>query len=74
MELVLTFAKTNYSIQGEQLLLDAGIPVKVMPLPSSIKAGCGLCLRIQPERWEEVRGILEGHHVPVEGVFERIEN
>lgn len=47
-EYVLTFARTHDAMRAEQVLLAAGIAPGVMPLPSTIRAGCGLCLRIPP--------------------------
>jgi len=43
---VLTFANTHTAIFAEKALLQAGYSVGVMPLPSSIKAGCGIALRV----------------------------
>lgn len=45
-EMVFSFSSTNHAIQAEQCLLDAALAVRVMPLPSAIKAGCGICLRL----------------------------
>lgn len=47
-EYMLTFARTHDAMLAEQVLLAAGIQPGIMPLPSSIRAGCGLCLRIVP--------------------------
>lgn len=46
MEFVFTFNNTSDAINSERLLLGGGVAVKVMPLPSSLGAGCGLCLRL----------------------------
>ena len=46
MAYILTFANTHAAIFAEKALLQAGYPVGVMPLPSSIKAGCGIALRV----------------------------
>lgn len=48
MEVLLSFERTNDAIQAEQLLLNTQLDVQVMNLPSSIRAGCGICLRIKP--------------------------
>ena len=45
-EILFAFSSTSSAIQAEQQLLAAGLPVGVMPLPSSIRAGCGICLRL----------------------------
>lgn len=46
MSYILTFANTHAAIFAEKALLQAGYPVGVMPLPSGIKAGCGIALRV----------------------------
>lgn len=48
-ELLLAFPSTSCAILAEKLLLSQNLLVTVMPLPASIKAGCGICLRLPPE-------------------------
>ncbi|MEG1846901.1 MAG: DUF3343 domain-containing protein [Lachnospiraceae bacterium] len=69
MELILTFKNTNYAIQAEQTLLERGVKVKVMPLPSVIRAGCGICLRITEENGVIAQQILEEIGVSVEEIY-----
>lgn len=71
MEVVLTFLNTNHVIKAEQALLDAGKNVKVMPLPSAIRSGCGLCLRLQPEDAEEARELLRLAGDPPDAMYLR---
>lgn len=49
MEILFAFEETGAAIAAEQALMEANIPVKVMSLPSAIKAGCGLVLRVPPQ-------------------------
>ncbi|MCL2006798.1 MAG: DUF3343 domain-containing protein [Treponema sp.] len=58
---------------AEQALLEGGFSVRVMPVPSSIKEGCGFCLRFLPEDLERAavflseRGLTVGEaYVPEE--------
>jgi len=46
MEYVITFKNTNFAIKAEQCLLEQKLQVGVLPLPSQISAGCGICVRI----------------------------
>ncbi|KLU64515.1 hypothetical protein DEAC_c34580 [Desulfosporosinus acididurans] len=46
MSYILTFANTHAAIFAEKAFLQAGYSVGVMPLPSGIKAGCGIALRV----------------------------
>ena len=46
MSYVITFPNTHMAILAEKYLLEGGFSVGVMPVPSSIKAGCGIALRV----------------------------
>ena len=42
-KIIVSFDSTFDVMECEQLCLDAGVPGRIMPLPGSITAGCGLC-------------------------------
>ncbi len=67
-EYILSFSSTNHSILAENLTLTAGLQVRIMPLPGAIRAGCGLCLRLNPEELSAGLTALQEGGVPVEGV------
>ena len=46
MEYIITFKNTNFAIKAEQCLLERKLQVGVLPLPSQISAGCGICVRL----------------------------
>jgi len=46
VDFIITFNTTNYAIKAEQCLLADDIYAGVLPLPAQIRAGCGICLRI----------------------------
>lgn len=71
MEIVITFETTNYAILAERIIIKNNIHVMVMPLPPSIKAGCGICLRIEPDSIEEIKLVLEGT-VEYNGMYKKI--
>ncbi len=72
-EVILTFQSTNHAIKAERVLLDGGFSVMVMPLPSRIRAGCGLCLRLPPAQLAEGQALLCRARVPVDGIYVRRE-
>jgi len=47
MEYIITFKNTHFAIKAEQKLLAKNLQVGVLPLPTQISAGCGICLKIQ---------------------------
>ena len=69
MEAVFTFHTTHGAITGERVLEEAGVKVRVMALPSSLGAGCGLCLRVAAEALEEAAGRLAAASIYPQGAY-----
>ena len=74
MEIVYTFNSTHAAISAERLLSNENVPIKVMPVPSSIKAGCGLCLRVSPELTNNVEQLLEKNSIEYLSVYQMSDN
>ncbi len=72
LEILFTFSSTNHSIYAEEILLEAGLKVKVMPLPSMIKAGCGICIRVDEIDYINAVEILNRKQIPISGVYSKI--
>ena len=73
MEYIIAFKNTNYAIKAEQCLLEQKLRVGVLPLPSQISAGCGICLRVKMDEIKPALEILAGKNIPEAGVFLRVE-
>lgn len=71
MEILIAFDTTTSAIGAENALLSSSIPVKVMNIPSSIKAGCGISLRIDPQDFDRAAKVLEEKHLAANGYYER---
>jgi len=63
MEYVITFNNTNHAIKAEQYLLDHSLHVGVLPLPSQIKAGCGICLRLKKGEIRTALDLLKDNNI-----------
>lgn len=68
-EAIFTFNSTHHAIKGEQALLDGGLKVRVMALPDSLGAGCGLCLRVAESDAGAARSFLARAGIGPEGVY-----
>lgn len=66
-EIILSFSDANAAILAEQWLMRCGFAPRVMPLPSSIRAGCGLCLRVRPDQRTDAVLLLSARGVRVSG-------
>jgi hypothetical protein len=71
MELLISFASVNDAIAAEAALADAGLPVRVMSLPSAIRAGCGICLRVDSPRLAAARATLAARGIAPGGLYTR---
>lgn len=67
-EFIITFRRTLDAIMGERKLLDAGIPVQVMPMPGALGPACGMALRLDAADIEKARALLHG---AVGGIYRR---
>jgi len=65
---ILTFANTHGAIFAEKTLLQAGYSVGVMPLPSGIKAGCGIALRVADHL--VAKALLQENNIVVAAVYQ----
>lgn len=73
MEYIITFKNTNWAIKSEHYLLEENLQVKVMPLPTQISAGCGICLRIPAAEIQTALDLLSAKKVEDVGLYTRVE-
>lgn len=64
--ILLAADSTSQVIQSEVLLKDGGVPCRVIPLPSEIKASCGLSIKLQEENLEQALHILKNRDIHME--------
>ena len=65
--LVITFHATSQAMAAEELFRRAGLPGRMIPVPSQVAAGCGLAWKALPADEELLRGELAAAGVPTEG-------
>lgn len=65
---ILTFSSTHRTIAAEEALLEGEIAHQIVPLPSWVRAGCGLALRLEADVLGRALEILETAGTAVEGV------
>lgn len=57
--MVITFRSTHEALRAEKVLRSAGLKVTVMPTPKSIKADCGIALRVGASEADASKASLE---------------
>lgn len=56
--LIALFHSVSHVIRSERILLDAGIPHKIIPVPKKISTECGVCIRFPPKYREAIAHAL----------------
>jgi len=66
MYCVALFDAVSHVMKAEKLLKEAGIQHKIIPVPKSISADCGVCVRFLPEHKEAIMELLQAKVCPSE--------
>jgi len=70
LRLIATFATTHAAISMERLCRARGLPGKLIPVPRSISASCGMAWCAQPEEREVLEGAVPSDSaIRVEGWY-----
>jgi hypothetical protein len=56
---------------AEQALAEQAFYVRIMPVPSGIRAGCGFCLRFLPEDIERAVAFLSERGLAIKEAWEK---
>ena len=66
---VVTFRTTTGAMAMERLCREQGVPVRLIPVPRSITAGCGMCWAATREAREAVEALVIKEHLDVDGIY-----
>ncbi len=65
---VVLFRSVHGALAAERLLLAAGLPHKLIPVPSHLSSNCGFCVRFAWDDRERVDALLDREVLGVEDV------
>lgn len=65
---VVLFHTTSAALRAEKLLQRAGLTVKLIPTPREFSSDCGMALRFDWARVEQVQGTLHAAQVEIASV------
>jgi len=63
---VVLFPSVSHVMKAEKILINENISIKIIPVPKSISADCGVCIRIDEKFVERIKAILENHFETIE--------
>jgi hypothetical protein len=65
---VVLFYSTSGAIRAEKLAKEAGLTVKLIPVPRHLSSDCGVCLRCESVDVQAVRSLLERANVEFQDI------
>ena len=65
---VVLFHSTSHALRAEKVAKEAGLTVKLIPVPRHLSSDCGVCLRFNWADEEAVRQVLEAARVEIRGI------
>lgn len=66
---VVTFRTTAGAMAMEAACKEAGLPGRLIPVPRSVTAGCGLCWAGPPESREALENLVIQTRLDVDGIY-----
>lgn len=66
---VVTFRTITGAMAMERLCREQGVPGRLIPVPRSITAGCGMCWAAPREAREAVENLVIKEHLDVDGIY-----
>lgn len=66
---IVTFRTTTGAMAMERACKAAGVPGRLIPVPRSITAGCGMCWAAPPAAREAVEELVMEQGLDVDGVY-----
>ena len=69
---IITFATTTDAMAMESYCTSHGVPGRLIPVPSAISAGCGMCWSAPSAQRECVTRAIEDAALCCEGVYEML--
>jgi hypothetical protein len=71
LEVIICFESVSAAIMVENALKEQAFDIRVMPVPSGIRSGCGFCLRFSPEDIDSAAVFLSGRGFDIKEAWER---
>ena len=68
-KLVITFHTTAAAMAMETLCRQQGLPGRLIPVPRSITAGCGMCWSAPPSARADLEALVIRERLDVDGLY-----
>jgi len=68
---LITFKNTHSAISAEKVLKAKGFDVIVIPTPTTLTKSCGISLRIKPEDFSKLSGVIKSGEIEPGAIFQK---
>lgn len=72
LRVILTFPTTTDAMAMESYAMSHGVPGRLIPVPTTISAGCGMCWSAPPDARAQVEDAAKAAALRTEGIFELV--
>ena len=69
---IVTFPTTTAAMAMEQAAHAVDVPGRLVPVPRTIRAGCGMCWAFPPQQRTAVEKLVIGQHLMIDGIYDII--
>ena len=70
LRFIVTFPTTTGAMEMERLCRQEEIPGRLIPVPRTITAGCGMCWSAPPEEREWIENWIMDRRLTVDGLYD----
>lgn len=64
-----TFKSTQFALQGESVLKEAGVIFKTIPTPREVSHSCGLSLLFAMDDVERIKAFIKSEKMNIDGLY-----
>nr|WP_300003924.1 DUF3343 domain-containing protein [Tissierella sp.] len=64
-----TFKSTQFALQGEIVLKEAGVIFKTIPTPREVSHSCGLSLLFALDDVEKIKAFIKAEKMSIDGLY-----
>ncbi|MCH3953979.1 MAG: DUF3343 domain-containing protein [Eubacterium sp.] len=69
MKFIVTFRSTTAAMAMESMAKEKGLPGRLVPVPRSISASCGLCWMVPVDQEDTIRNAIDEKEADVQGFY-----
>jgi hypothetical protein len=67
---VVTFHTTAGAMAMEKACKESGMPGRILPVPRTITAGCGMCWAAPLDARDSIEALVIARHLDVDGLYD----